>query len=622
MNSIETPLRGPAPLLLRALRSSLLFAVILAALAYLLTALIAVANFGFRYPAFDQYRLYPNYLGLPFPQNAIQLENGHRPILPILVRLAEIRWFDANQLLQIATGIGAALLACGLVILALVRERSIPALARAAACLFVVVAVFWLGNARMLMHGNELDHVYFVLLATVGALLAVDAAKRRHAAAWTFVAALCCLAATFSFGAGIASFVATIVLGLVLRLRKRDLAILGAALAVAAIAYLSGLPGTGGVRGSLLLDPAANLSVLARWLAAPWMRAWLGQGDPPTEPWLQSSMLSTQFDTLLVVTARWISAPFGANAPNIIAAIIGSAGLVAYLIMLAHCWRSATRPATPRVLALGLSTFAFCAAAIVCIARLHYFQSSPMQIYADRYLPWSCLFWLGLALYPIAGGYAKSSSRGIAYACTALFVALVLVPSHRSLAGWSATVSRHIQQSAVAAQLGIWDPQRFGDASASDEDVAATLDLLKEHRLSMYAEPAFDFVEKGWHAPMPLPSPLAGGYARVAREFDDPHSKRHIADFEGWMPRIADLAKDPVISVVDANGTLRGLAKMSFIGPGKRALRFNVARKRGFDGYVLDAHPGEQLSVVVLDPGNTRIIAAIPLMIPDTDSAR
>src|SRR5262249_20118578 len=57
------------------------------------TTFSGIVNFGWRQPMFDQWREYETFLDLPFPQNVIQLNNGHRPMLPNLVRIAEIEWF-------------------------------------------------------------------------------------------------------------------------------------------------------------------------------------------------------------------------------------------------------------------------------------------------------------------------------------------------------------------------------------------------------------------------------------------------------------------------------------------------------------------------------------------------
>lgn len=599
-------------------RWPVLVAFALAALAYLLTSLVAIANFALRYPAFDQYRLYSIYLGLPFPQNAIQLENGHRPILPALLRLAEIRWLHADQHLQVMAGVAAALLVLALVAWTVVRDRSAPPIARAGVCAFAALALFWLGNARMLMHGNESVHVYFVVLFTTIAILAVDAARRRQSLIWMSVASLSCVAATFSFGTGMASFACVLLLGAVLRLRPRELAIPAVTLALTATIYLVVLPGDGGVRNSLHLDPLANLAALARWLSAPWMQAWLGNGDAPLSESMQSSLLKMAMGRPLVASARWLDSLFGPHGMMTWSVLIGAAGIAAFAHLLLRAWRSGRETGAMRLLGLGLAAFALGAAGIVCLARLQAFQQSPEQVFADRYLPWSCLFWLGLALQAFAGLRLRCAWRAFAFAASTGLVLLLFAPSHRSFAGWSATVHRHLQQSAVAAQLGIWDAERFpDDPDASRANVLDTLDRLRARHLSMFAEPAFALLQPGaWHMPTEHAPAPADATARVVRAFDDPLSGRRIAGFEGWMPRIKGRPTDPVLVVVDATGALRGLAKTSFIGMNRSSLRLNVPQQRGFDGYVIDPRPGETLSLLVLDASGTQALASIALPIP------
>jgi peptidoglycan/LPS O-acetylase OafA/YrhL len=610
------------PWLARHARWPTVIALAIAAFAYLQTSLVAIANFGLRYPAFDQYRTYRQYLGLPFPDNAMQIENGHRPILPVLVRLAEIRWLDADQMLQLVTGVGAALAATGLIIATIVRAKDISIVARAGACALALLAVFWLGNARMLMHGNELVHVYFVMLFCVLAILAVNAARERSPTLYMSLAGVCCIAATFSFGAGVASFGCVLALGVLARVRMRDIAIPAGLLVFVLALYVLDLPADDGVRGVLRFDPAGSLAVIARCLSAPWMRAWFGLGDPPLESWMQSSLLEMRAGAPLVVSARWLAAGFGDHALMRESATLGGIGMIAFALAAIHAWRRRGHLDAVRVLGLGLSTFAIGVAVLLCFARLRLFMESPEQVFADRYLPWSCLFWLGLALYAVAGVRERSGWRIAAFTGAVVAAMLVLFPSHRSMAGWSSTVSRHIAQSAVAAQLGIWDPDRFADgADATRDDVLATLDLLEARHLSMYAEPAFGLIEQGWHAPADIPPALETADARVVREFDDTLGHRRVADFEGWMPRVEHRPRAPVLAVVDASGHLRGLAKTGYIGLNKHSLRFNVAQKRGFDGYVLDPQPGEALQVLVLDSTNTRVLAMIPLTIPAASTA-
>lgn len=585
---------------------------------WLWTSLVAIANFAFRYPAFDQFRLYRIYLGLPFPANAVQLENGHRPILPALVRLAEIRSFGADQILQTLVGVGALLLALGLIVATLARERKVPAVSRAAACVLATLALLWLGNARMLMHGNELVHAYFVVLFTVLALLATYRASVLDSGRWLACAAACCVAATFSFGTGIASFAGLFVVAALLRLRLR-LLVFPALLLVAALAtYLFGLPGSGSVHSAWASDPFTLPASLTRWLAAPWMRAWLGYADPPLEPWLQASAArQAVLGAGLVASARGIASLFGNAWLMREGVAVGTCGLAAYAALLVHAARFRGAMSGSRALAVGISTFGLAAGVLVCVARVSHMAATPTEVFADRYLPWSCLFWCGLALYVVTGAGMRPHRREALSATLAVAAALALLPSDRALAGWGATAHRRIQQSAVAAQLGIWDEMRFPDgADATRADVIETLGKLKQNRLSMFAEPAAALIENGWRAPAQLPVPLTTAHAKVVREFHDPRGQRRVAAIEGRVPRIAGRSRDATLVVVDETGALRGLAKFSFMGPNRQSLRFTMPAPRGFDGYVLDPLPGERLHVLVLDPSASDALAAIDLRIP------
>lgn len=582
--------------------------------AWLWTSLIAIGNFAFRYPVFDQFRLYNVYLGQPFLDAVVQLENGHRPILPALVRIAELRGFEGGQTLQVVVGLAAALLAAGLLALSAVRERDAAPLLRAVAVLVTVLALFWLGNARLLMHGHELVHIYFVVLFCVLALLAMVRAGSDRLARWPWLAAICCIAATFSFGPGMASFGAVLLLGLLARMPWRHLAILGGTLVVTLVLYLFVLPGDQGVRGSLALDPLQDIGLLARWLAAPGMRAWLGHGEPPLEAWLQPALEANKIGHLLRASAGWIATPFGVRAPYHIATLVGAAGLGLWLSMLWRTWRTHATVSRTGLLGLGLASFAVGGGIIVCLGRLQYFAEIPREVFADRYLPWSCLFWLGLALHALLARPPRSAWRGRLAPVLALALAVLLLPTQEALAGWSEVVSRRVTASAVAAQLDIWDPQRFGDASASEQQTADSLALLRERHLAMFGEPARALVEAHWHAPT-LDVPEGGGRAGIVRVFEDPHSQHQVAEFGGSMPRLDAAGRDPLLVVVDADGALRGLAKSSWLGPGKHALRFNLAWRHGFDGYVRDPRPGELLSILVLDEAHEPLVR-IPLQVP------
>jgi len=614
VDNLKSPI--PAIRLLAGQSVTLLFAA--GAIIWLWKSLVAITNFALRYPAWDQYRSYVIYLTRSFPDNAIQAENGHRTILPNLLRLADIRWFAASQTFQIVIGGAAAVIALVLIISTIIREKSVSVIARAASCLLTVIALFWLGNARMLFHGNEMAHVYFVTLFCVIALLAANKARNDHPSRWMSIASIFCLLATFSFGTGIASFATVLLLGVVLRIRWRHLLIPASLLLVTLWAYLIGLPGQSGVSGVLALDPSTSGAIFLQWLSAPWMTTWLGGSTS-----IGSSTPTQDVSQWIIATTNWLLSSLGTDWAMRNSLMIGIIGITAYLAMLAHAFfRHATLSKT-RVLALGLSTFILGVAATICLARLNGFILSPGQIFADRYLPWSCLFWLGLGLY--AASPAISTTHR--WHTPAVFAGTCLVWlsfSPTNTTGWMALVHKSNQQSAVAAQLGIWDPDRFpDDDSASRENVLTTLALFKQRRLSMFSEPAFGIVENEWHTPEILPTELTGSSAHVIRQFEETLGKRQVADFEGWLPHIHGLSPNTILAVVDNQGNFRGLAKFSFASPYDKRGKYKPIRMRGFSGYVLDTRSGEHLKVLAWDAASAQVLAVVSLEIPEvTPSAR
>ena len=213
-----------------ALRLSLL-ALAAAALAW---GVYAVTLYGWRDLYADQWRSYGHLLSLPFPDNVLFLDNGHRPIVTSLLRVVEIAWFRGNLWLQWAVGLAFAV---GTVLVGwriVLRDRAIGSLSQAACALALALAVFWLANGRMLMHPNESVAAYLVALlaAVAGAVGARLANGARGVGPEIAIASACCFVATFSFGAGIALFVALALALAVARARPVHVAFVFAALAV------------------------------------------------------------------------------------------------------------------------------------------------------------------------------------------------------------------------------------------------------------------------------------------------------------------------------------------------------------------------------------------------------
>ncbi len=594
-------------------RSDRLVAVVVLALAalWLATSLVAIANYGLRYPAFDQFRLYVDYLSRDFPDSVLQLENGHRPILPALLRVAEVHLFGANQRLQLLVGALLALLGAAVPARAAWHDRA-SAAAGAAGVLLAVLGVFWLGNARMLMHGNELVHTYLVVACAGLVAWGLHAGRERRPGAAMAVAGGLALAATFSFGPGMAVFAALFLLAAALRYPWRS-AIAPALMFVAAVAlYLAELPGDGGVRDSLALRPLDNLSVQLRWLAAPWFHAWLGYADPAV---LGMVAGDDGIDHALGVSARALAAALGEGWVARAGLGLGALGLAAWVALGLRAWRQGRAMSRLGAIAFGLASFGLGTAAIIALGRLEYFDQHPGQVLADRYLPWSCLFWLGLALGAL-DLRPRRAARLAAWSAPALALAamVVLQPSQVTRAGWSAAVHRAIQHASVAAQLGLWDAERMPrHDDASRDAVERTLALMRERGLSMFGEPTYALHRQGWRAPPGDAAVPAGSLARVVRTLAPEPGQPPAVAIEGWFGDIPGRPRELLLVVVDEAGAPRGLARLSFIGPHKRGLRLDLPPRRGFDGYVLEPAPGERLRVLALHPGTRAVLAQVPV---------
>lgn len=541
-------------------RGATLFALRLFFGIYVASSLLAMWVLAWRQPAFDQYRLYETFLTLDFPHNVIQSENGHRPIIPNLLRVAEIAWFDGSQMLQIGIGICLVLLLVGT--LAAVVWRDIPRdpVARWCGLLSVALGILWFANARMLLHGNELVHAYLVVvMVTCAILLTYQAAQL--ASFWAYAwASLACAIAMFSFGPGIAGFPTILALGILLRLPLRwhllPVAMLGMCLTV----YLLFLPGGSGAVSTLEFEPIQTLLTLCRWIASPWANAWLGLASPPLTDWLPAHMARNPVGLVLVSSATRITAVTGIEW-SILVAIIGAVGVIALLSRLVHCYFHPGQLTRLGAIALGFGIFAFATGAMISMARLDEFAAQPAQVYADRYLMWPCLFWMGLFLSFLPhGSQSKGNWQRKMCIVSSLVLALFLLPTHYSWAAWGGTVYERLQASAAAARADVFDAAVFPVApDASRETVFHTLKLLRQNHLAMFAEPGWKALGSKVHlAPtsIGLSANVALSYAGV----DERNGSRY-ARFDGAIRGSAEALENGLV-VTDELGTVVGFAEL------------------------------------------------------------
>ena len=525
-----------------------------------------VGLFGLRYPFQDQFRLNLRYLTEPFPASVLALENGHRPIVPGLVRIAELRWLGGAPWLQALTAWLAAGVAFALTMRAAARDlRGHPLLLTAAACA-VGSLLFWNANARMFIHAYEAVHVFymllFVVLAVTLALRAVPGRVGRYAPA---IGA--CIAATFTFGPGIAAFAALFAAAWLRRTGAGVLMTIGACGALSFALYTFGLPGADGVRAA-----SSAFSVSG------------------------SVFLGLARIGAVVAEALRVSAVDAGWAP-VCAAIAGAAATAAIAVSIVG--RRARRARFSDTEVLGAALFAFGATVNVLLAvnRAGYFLDYPGQLFADRYLFWSCVTWAGIALY----GLARMTTAPMAGQCVAATVvglaAVAAIAPATWAHGWASEVYRVSEVSAAAMRVGIRDDAEL--RVMPEDGVTPTplaLDAFLEYRVCIFA--ARDALRLGANLALApatsLPS-VPAAQTPVAARGDGGERARKVS---AWLTAdLAARAKDADLWLAAEDGVLRGRAALASIGGPPNALLLGSAPFVVVEGYALGTPAGALILV-------------------------
>ena len=578
------PATQPAPLP-RIAHGTVALLALAAAYAYVHTTVVVLINFGLRYPFSDQYRIYAHFFEQPLVDAIIGLENGHRPVVAALIRLAEMRWAAADQWVQLAVGSAMALATALTLAVAAWREAALRASARAAAALFAVVGVLWLGNVRMLFHGGEAVHVYPVTFATVLAALCVFATAKGRSTGWVVVAALLCSVATFSFGSGVASFAALFAVAILLRLDWRHWPAPLAIIVADVVLYLYVLPGSEGAKNSLALQLDRTVVITLRLLSSPWIFAEAGR--------------------LLGAAGR--------GAPSL---ALGAIGLIAYAGGMVDGYRRGRRLPRMQAVAIAIATLGLATAALIGLSRVDYMAAVPDQVFADRYLVWSSLFWAGIGIH-LVGAFA-TAPNGDRYAFGAGIVALILAAflwkTQAMNAGWAAAVHRINQRTAVAARLGIWDAELFpAGADATPEQVRLTQERFREHRWSMFRTASNAETTVGTRL-ADIPRAPSRSAITSGETIDDPLRGTALR-FAGRYAQGTRLPARPAIVVFDPRGNIAGEAMPSFV-PDSRALLWTIPAKLGFDGYIVAPQPGSPYVLVLYDADTARPVNALEFAVP------
>jgi hypothetical protein len=278
---------------------------------------------------------------------------------------------------------------------------------------------------------------------------------------------------------------------------------------------------------------------------------------------------------------------------------VGGVGLLAVCAIALRALRRRATATPLAAMALALVLFGAGVAFVIALARYPLFVAAPGQIFADRYLPWSCLFWLGVAIVAIRTLPARwDAIAGIA----AVGLAALATPSHVIYAGWTEAYSLAIERGATALRFGIWDEQFTPwPNEASREQVGQAMALLRERDAVI------------WQGLPDRTRLLPPGNTQsdlaalvVERRFVDTETGRAVLAFAGrtpWPQASGELV------VVDAEGRFRGLGLLH----GRRdwlALVREQASGVGVFGYAFDEGCAP-LYAAVLRGGKAQAIARL-----------
>ena len=556
----------------------------LAALSIYHVALTAstVLAFSLRYPFMDQFRLNLRYLTIPFPQSVLLLENGHRPVLPGLVRFVELNWFKGTHSLQALTSWVAAAVVVAMLLLAVKRDLRGNSMLIASGICAICATLLWNANARMFIHAYEAMHVFYVTAFAMVAIYCAVRASDTGAWKWWIGSIVACVAATFSFGMGFASFAAVASIAVLRRCGRFPIVlILVAALATFWI-YYAVLPGAEGVRGVTSAQSARAVIFFA------------------------FARVGAVFAELLrlFVPDLALQAAVGALA--------GAAGVVVISVMSIRQWNRRVPFVDLELYGLGLAIFGVAANLLIAVSRTGYFFDYPVQLFADRYLFWSCAPWLGIYLY-LLPRLARGNRIGqFSAAVAVLLFSLAAVPPACWDNRWSANVYRVSSLAGLAMKLGVRNYAQVSEVSGSDfATTYSAVDEMRDRNLGMFADVSRMRVgDKAETGASSLTVP-----AKATRFNVDWPTGTIARLVSGELPQaLAAREQEAELWFADSNGTLIGRAAFTNAGSKPHnALFLGIPTLSGFEGYVMQT--GFPAALLAREPdGTVRQLSRLELL--------
>jgi hypothetical protein len=294
-----------------------------------------------------------------------------------------------------------------------------------------------------------------------------------------------------------------------------------------------------------------------------------------------------------------------------VSAIAGAVGVAFVSVLSIRQWIRRTPFVDLELYGLGLFVFGLATNTLIAISRTRYFFEYPGQVFAERYLFWSSVPWLGAYIYLLPRLVRANRLKQFAAAIIVILFSLAAVPSARWYNLWAAEVYGVSTMAGMATKLGIRNDAQLG--AISDTDSATTyrgLDEMRHRNLGMFADTSNmrvgDKVEMG-RSKLTVPA--------TATRFDvDSPVGIDARIISGELPPILAVhEQEAELWFADSSGALIGRAAFTNAGsaPGN-SLRLGIPTLRGFQGYVVRA--GAPAALLAREPdGVMRELARLEL---------
>jgi hypothetical protein len=536
----------------------------------------------------DFWRIYDVCLNHSWLESALLKHNGHSLFFPSFIWLADLRFFHGNQELIFYVGLMLLFIATGLLLVPVWRDQTIELTGKVVSTLIVIVGTFWMGRGNFMASGGFNCTASLLMLGAEVSFICLPSMRPHSARFWTATLAVIVggFVASFSFGAGLATWPTLLLLAWCLRLPWRTSALIIVAGVTAAVAFIllppheSTLAGlrTVGLSSSAI---ATELSYLCRLLSAPIFHAALRwrAGPPP---------------------AGLIESSFSALAFGVVALVVGT-GEITYTMIRRDLSRSSLG-----LIGAALVIFNLVVIGLVVIARADHIRALPGEVAAPRYFLHSTLFWTGVLLVALQRAESSRWSTRLVY--FVVFAASILAfPSHYRDGLNCRWASRLAQAGATSLVNGVRDDQEISILAPvrGENWVYRVARQLRQRRLDMFAQGMQDWIGvnesslfNGRHKPDRL-----RGQCRINATVPCDNGK--LAARVTGVAWVDGRAVPKTLVFISPEGVICGVAHSSGTAPLANRIFYlhKFARNMGFLGYIRGYDPTLQYTIRSADGG-------------------